>query len=233
MIVSKAFEKQTVGILGLARSGLSAARSLIEGGARVFAWDDGETSRKSTPQGTLVTPWERWPWEEIKAVILSPGIPLTHPKPHPIVDRAREAGAEVIGDLELFARFVRPHKDAPGRAPVVAVTGTNGKSTTTALIGHILSANGFDAQVGGNIGKPVLDLGAPGSKTVYVLEVSSYQIDLSPGLSPDVAILTNLSPDHIDRHGSMENYAAVKASLLAHNSPIGHIVAGVDDAQSA
>jgi UDP-N-acetylmuramoylalanine--D-glutamate ligase len=233
MIVSRAFEKQTVGILGLARSGQSAARSLIEGGARVFAWDDGEASRKGTPQGTLVTPWERWPWEEIKAVILSPGIPLTHPKPHPIVLKAKEVGAEVIGDLELFARFVRPHKDAPGRARVVAITGTNGKSTTTALIGHILSASGFDAQVGGNIGKPVLDLGMPGGKTVYVLEVSSYQIDLAPGLVPDVGILTNLSPDHIDRHGSMENYAAVKAGMLARNSSIGHIVIGVDDPHSA
>jgi UDP-N-acetylmuramoylalanine--D-glutamate ligase len=234
MITARSFEKQTVGILGLARSGLSAARSLGEGGARVFAWDDGEASRKNTPQGTIVLQWERWPWDEIKAVILSPGIPLTHPKPHPIVVRARESGAEMIGDVELFARFIRPQKDAPGRAPVVAITGTNGKSTTTALIGHILSACGFDAQVGGNIGKPVLDLGAPGSgKTVYVLEVSSYQIDLSPGLVPDVAILTNLSPDHIDRHGSMENYAAVKAGLLARTSQVGHVVVGVDDPHSA
>jgi UDP-N-acetylmuramoylalanine--D-glutamate ligase len=233
MIVSKAFEKQTVGILGLARSGLSAARSLSEGGAHVFGWDDGEAARKENVPGMTVAPWERWPWGEIKAVILSPGIPLTHPKPHPIVIRAREAGAEVIGDIELFARFVRPHRGTPGRAPVVAITGTNGKSTTTALIGHILSSCGFDAQIGGNIGRPVLDLGPPGGKAVYVLEISSYQIDLAPGLYPDVAILTNLSPDHIDRHGSMENYAAVKVALLSRTSSIGHVVVGVDDPHSA
>ena len=126
---------------------------------------------------------------------------------------ARDADAEVIGDIELFAREIRA--DGKNRAPVIAITGTNGKSTTTALIGHILQSCGFDAQIGGNIGKPVLDLAPPTAKTIYVLEVSSYQIDLSPGLMPDVAVLTNITPDHIDRHGTLENYAAVKARLLA------------------
>jgi UDP-N-acetylmuramoylalanine--D-glutamate ligase len=233
MIGIDAFAGQAVGVLGLARSGISAARALLTSGARVHAWDDNENSRRNVPPGAKVAPWEGWPWGELKALILSPGIPLTHPEPHPAVLRARAAGADVIGDIELFARFIRPRADAVGKAPVIAVTGTNGKSTTTALIGHILTACGFDAQVGGNIGKPVLDLGEPGAKTVYVLEVSSYQIDLAPGLVSDVALLTNLSPDHIDRHGSMENYAAVKAGLLARASPHGHTVVGIDDSYSA
>ena len=130
-------------------------------------------------------------------------------------------GIEIIGDIELFAREIRPDPAAPGLAPVIAITGTNGKSTTTALIGHILAACGFDAQVGGNIGKPALELSPPGPKTVYVLEISSYQIDLSPGFKPDVAILSNITPDHIDRHGSMENYAAVKTKLLKQTAKAG------------
>ncbi len=143
-----------------------------------------------------------------------------------MVQRAREAGVEVIGDIELFARTVAD-------APVIAITGTNGKSTTTALIGHILEQAGFDAQVGGNIGQPVLDLSAPTGKTVYVLEISSYQIDLSPGFAPDVAILSNITPDHIDRHGSLENYAAVKMRLLKQTKKTGLNVVGVDDAHCA
>ena len=234
MIEVGCFKEQTVGVFGLARSGLSAIRALRAGGARVFAWDDKEAPRLvAAHEGATVEPWERWPWAEMKAVILSPGVPLTHPEPHPILRRAREVQAEIIGDMELFARTIRPDRNAKGAAPVIAITGTNGKSTTTALIGHILQACGFDAQVGGNIGKPALDLAPPGPKTVYVLEVSSYQIDLSPGLVSDVALLTNLSPDHIDRHGSMAHYAAVKEKLLAQAAPDGYIAVGVDDADSS
>ncbi len=233
MIASKAFQGQAVGIFGLARSGVSAALALSEGGARVYGWDDKEAARAAAKDSLALQPWERWPWSEIKAVILSPGVPLTHPQPHPIVGHARSLGAEVIGDIEIFARFVRAEPGAAGLAPVIAVTGTNGKSTTTALIGHILQSCGMDAQVGGNIGKPVLDLDPPGAKTVYALEVSSYQIDLAPGLVPDVAVLTNLSPDHIDRHGSMEHYASVKAGLLARTAHDGRIAIGVDDPHSA
>ena len=210
MIAVQDFAGKRVGVFGLARSGLSAARALKSGGAKVFAWDDSESSRLAAlKESVALESWENWPWPNIKTLILSPGIPLTHPKPHAVVRQAKSAGAEVIGDMELFARAIRPEHDSGGRAPVIAVTGTNGKSTTTALIGHILQNAGLDAQVGGNIGKPVLDLGAPQTKTVYVLEMSSYQIDLSPGLVPDVAILTNLSADHLDRHGSMANYAAI------------------------
>ena len=234
MIQVESFRGQTVGVFGMARSGLSAIQALRAGGANVFAWDDAETARVIAVQkGAMVGPWERWPWADLKALILSPGVPLTHPKPHAIVTCAAEAHVEIIGDMELFARAIRPDRDVAGLAPVIAITGTNGKSTTTALIGHILQASGFDAQVGGNIGKPVLELTPPGPKTVFVLEVSSYQIDLSPGLIADVALLTNLSPDHIDRHGSMAEYAAVKEKLLTQAAKDGFVAVGVDDQESS
>ncbi len=234
MIEVNCFKGETVGVFGLARSGLSAIRALRAGGATVFAWDDKQSAREAcAEEGITLEAWEHWPWAQMKALILSPGVPLTHPKPHPVVRRARETGVEVIGDLELFARTIRPDRDAEGTAHVIAVTGTNGKSTTTALIGYILQSCGFDAQAGGNIGKPVLDLAPPGPKTVYVLEVSSYQIDLSPGLVPDVALLTNLSPDHVDRHGSMAAYARVKEYLLTHTAADGQVAVGVDDPDSA
>lgn len=234
MIAVQEFSGKTVGVFGLARSGLSAARALKAGGARLFAWDDSEAARKAAVKANIaLEPTDRWPWQQMKTIVLSPGIPLTHPEPHPVVRQAKMVGAEVIGDMELFARALRSGQETNGTARIIVVTGTNGKSTTTALIGHILQASGFDAQVGGNIGKPVLDLGEPTAKTVYVLEVSSYQIELSPGFAPHVAVLTNLSPDHIDRHGSMENYAAIKASLLKRALPDGHVAVGVDDDYSA
>jgi UDP-N-acetylmuramoylalanine--D-glutamate ligase len=220
MIAARAFEGKTVGVFGLARSGVAAARALKAGGAQVYAWDDKEAARHAV-EGALVSPWQEWPREKLAALVLSPGVPLTHPEPHPVVSRAKQAGVEVIGDIELFAREVR--------APTVAITGTNGKSTTTALIGHVLAACGYDAQVGGNIGKAALELSPPTAKTIYVLEMSSYQIDLSPGLKPDVAVLSNITPDHIDRHGSMEHYAAVKAQLLKQTAKTGLNVIGVDD----
>src|SRR5258706_2794725 len=234
MIAIDCFSGKSVGVFGLARSGVSAARALKAGGASVFAWDDKESMRLAVAkEGVSVEPWERWSWSDIRAVVLSPGVPLTHPAPHPIVRHARGAGAEVIGDIELFARAIRPAGATRNTAPVIAVTGTNGKSTTTALIGHVLRACGFDAQTGGNIGKPALDLAPPAAKTIYVLEVSSYQVDLSPGLAADVALLTNLSPDHIDRHGSMERYVAIKESLLSHATRDGCVAVGVDDMDSA
>ena len=183
MIAVRSFADRQVGIFGLARSGLAAVRALKAGGAEVFAWDDKDELRRSAAaEGAAISHWRDWPWDKIAALVLSPGVPLTHPKPHDIVVKAKQAGVEVIGDIELFAREIRPDPAAPNRAPVIAVTGTNGKSTTTALIGHILAAAGFDAQVGGNIGKPALELSPPRAKTIYVLEISSYQIDLSPGL---------------------------------------------------
>lgn len=234
MIVSTTFAKMDVAVFGLARSGVASVKSLVEGGARVFAWDDKEENRAAAKkEGAIIQPFAEWPWTRIKALMLSPGVPLTHPVPHDVVVAAKNAGVEIIGDMELFAREIRGDRFQPGRAPVIAVTGTNGKSTTTALIGHILSECGFAPEVGGNIGKSVLDLAAPDAKTVYVLEVSSYQIDLAPGLTPDVSVLTNITPDHIDRHGSLEGYAAVKARLLAQTDKTGKICIGVDGALTA
>ena len=217
-------------MFGLARTGMSVIRALTSAGARVFAWDDQERSRReATASGANLVPFSQWPWDRIRALILSPGVPLTHPTPHGVVTAARKAGVEIIGDLEIFGREIG--YSSVNSAPVIAVTGTNGKSTTTALIGHILAACGYTAEVGGNIGKPVLNLSPPGSRTVYILEVSSYQIDLSPGLAPDVSVLTNVAPDHLDRHGSMANYVSAKCRLLEHARRM--VCIGINDPNSA
>jgi UDP-N-acetylmuramoylalanine--D-glutamate ligase len=234
MIPVRTFQGKTCAVFGLARSGLAVLKALKAGGAEVFAWDDKSSARaQAEAAGGTILPWRDWPWEELAALIVSPGVPLTHPKPHDIVVKAHEFGVDVIGDIELFAREIRPNPASDGRAPVIAVTGTNGKSTTTALIGHILNSCGYQAQVGGNIGRPALELSLPGAKTVYVLEVSSFQIDLSPSLHPDVTVLTNITPDHIDRHGSMEHYTAVKARLVKQTATDGLRVVGVDDPRSS
>jgi UDP-N-acetylmuramoylalanine--D-glutamate ligase len=234
MIPAHSFANRDVGVFGLARSGLSSVAALKAGGARIFAWDENEQARaKADELGAHTVPFTVWPWARIKSLVLSPGVALTHPKPHDVVAAARGAGAEIIGDVELFAREIRPDRSKPGRAPVIAITGTNGKSTTTALVGHILTSCGFHAAVGGNIGRPALDLPAPNGRTIYVLEISSYQIDLAPGLAPDMAVLTNIAPDHIERHGSLANYTAVKARLLEQTPADGNIVIGIDDARAA
>jgi len=159
--------------------------------------------------------------------LLAPGVPLTHPEPHWTVTLAREANVEVIGDIELFCR----ERAISGReCPLIAITGTNGKSTTTALIAHLINSAGRDAQMGGNIGVPVLALQLFGPGRAYVLEVSSYQIDLAPSLRPTVGVLLNVTEDHIDRHGSIENYAAIKERLPANVEAGGTAVIDVDDA---
>ncbi|MBA2590054.1 MAG: UDP-N-acetylmuramoyl-L-alanine--D-glutamate ligase [Alphaproteobacteria bacterium] len=234
MIPSRAFANRTVAIFGLARTGLGAVRALVAGGTKVIAWDDNSNARDLGGQeGAELMPWREWPWENIAALILSPGVPLTHPRPHGVVEHANRAGVKIIGDVELFAHEIRPDPNGSAKAPVIAITGTNGKSTTTALVGHILTQCGFDAQIGGNIGRSVLELAPPSAKTIYVLEMSSFQIDLAPGLTPDVGILSNLSPDHIDRHGTMENYAAIKARLMRQTAKDGQVAIGVDDAYSS
>jgi len=231
MIPVTRFANMDVGVFGLARSGLASIRALKAGGARVYAWDQREAANTSAQsEGATVGSFRTWPWEKLKALVLSPGIPLTHPAPHEVVRAARDAGVEVIGDMELLAREL---PNMAKRPPVIAITGTNGKSTTTALIGHILSSCGYAAEVGGNIGKSVLELSVRNGKPVFVLEVSSYQIDLSPSLAPNVAVLTNITPDHIDRHGSMEGYVAVKRRLLKQTQGGGVICIGVDDPYSS
>lgn len=230
MIAATGFADRTVALFGLGKSGLSTVRALEAGGAKVVAWDDSEAKRsEAAKEGVRVEDLTARSWADIAAFVLSPGVPLTHPEPHPTVKLAHKAGVEIIGDVELFQRAVAASGTG---ARIVAITGTNGKSTTTALIGHMAKRCGVDAQVGGNIGKPVLELDPPTPNTVYVVEVSSYQIDLAPGLAPDVAILLNITPDHIDRHGTVENYAAVKARIFARQGEDDTAVIGVDDAYS-
>lgn len=227
MTPATTFSGRSVALFGLGGSGLSTARALIAGGANVAAWDDGEAGRaKAREQGVALVDLSTADWSSFSALVLSPGVPLTHPQPHWTVERARAAGVEVIGDIELFCRERQAH--APG-APFVAVTGTNGKSTTTALIAHILRSAGKDVQLGGNIGTPILDLAPPSEGRIHVIECSSFQIDLTPSLSPSIGVLINLTPDHIDRHGAMENYAAVKARLVAGADVA---LVGVDDIYS-
>ncbi len=224
MIPVTSFAGREVAVFGLGTSGLSTCRALLAGGTRVAAWDDGETPRAAaTNAGIGLVDLAAADWARFAALILAPGVPLTHPEPHWTVLRAREAGVEVIGDIELF--FRERSRLAP-RSEVVCITGTNGKSTTTALIAHTLAAAGADVQLGGNIGVPVLDLEPPDGKRIHVLEMSTFQIDLTPSLAPTIGVMLNLSPDHLDRHGTMENYAEIKESLVTRSRAA---VVGIDD----
>jgi UDP-N-acetylmuramoylalanine--D-glutamate ligase len=229
MIPVTCFEGRTVAVFGLARSGLAAARSLIAGGARVAAWDENPAAREAAAaEGLELVDLAAADWSSFAALLLSPGVPLTHPTPHWTVEKAQAAGVEIVGDIELFARAVAMAPDHK-RPRIVAITGTNGKSTTTALIGHVLSAAGRDARVGGNIGVGVLDLPDMHGGAVYVLELSSYQLDLTSSLKPDVAILLNVSPDHLERHGGMEAYLAAKRRVLLGQGHGDTAIIGVDD----
>lgn len=201
-------------VFGLGASGRAAAEALKLGGADVEVWDDQQGSRDKAAAalGVTVTDFSAAELTGFDSLVLAPGVPLTHPKPHWIVEKAKAAGVEVIGDIELFCRERR--KIAP-KSPFVAITGTNGKSTTTALIAHLFATFGYKVEVGGNIGTPILSLSPPSPQIVHVIECSSFQIDLAPSIDPWVAVLLNVTPDHLDRHGTMENYAAVKERLVA------------------
>lgn len=231
MIPVPGFEAKRVAMFGLGRTGLGVARALEAGGATVLCWDDGEARRtEAEAEGLTLADLYDADWSSIEALILSPGVPLTHPAPHPLVLAAGAAGVPVIGDMELFQRAL----DASGtRARMIAVTGTNGKSTTTALIGHLIRQAGGNAQIGGNIGRAVLDLDPPEDQTVYVIEISSYQLDLAPGFRPDVAVLLNITPDHLDRHGTFDNYVSVKDRIFANQTGRGYAVFGIDSAPVA
>ncbi|WP_332640108.1 UDP-N-acetylmuramoyl-L-alanine--D-glutamate ligase [Brevundimonas sp.] len=229
MIPVPGFEGRRIAVFGLGRSGLTAARALKAGGALPVLWDDSVSSRmQAEAEGFAVEDLTAADWSGFAALVLSPGAPLTHPKPHWTVDKAKAAGVEVIGDIELFARAIAALPEA-ARPKVVAITGTNGKSTTTALIGWVLKQAGLTVHVGGNIGIGVLALPAPTPGAVYVIEVSSYQLDLTTRFAPDVAILTNVSPDHLDRHGGMEGYVAAKARIFQAQGPDGLALVGVDE----
>jgi UDP-N-acetylmuramoylalanine--D-glutamate ligase len=230
VIPVRGFEGKTVAVFGLGRTGLTAARALIAGGASVALWDDGEAGRAAAQtEGLTLTDLTKADWSQFAALMLSPGVPLTHPVPHWTVDKAKAAGVEILGDIELFARTVNAAPEHK-RPKVAAITGTNGKSTTTALLGHILTAAGRDARIGGNIGFGVLGLDDMHGGAVYVLETSSYQLDLTSSLKADAAILLNVTPDHLDRHGGMDGYIAAKKRILLNQGVGDTAIVGVDDA---
>ncbi len=223
MIPVPSFNGARVGVLGLGKSGFAAARALAAGGAEVMAWDDDPAARARAAAAGVPIADLAGAADRIAALILSPGIPHTHPAPHPIVAKARAAGVDVLGDVELLARTQRA-------AGYVGITGTNGKSTTTALIGHILAEAGRKAAVGGNLGTPALALEALGAGGTYVLELSSYQLELTSSLAFDVAVLLNITPDHLDRHGGMDGYIAAKMRIFRGQSAPQAAIVGSDDA---
>ncbi len=227
MIPITTFAGKRVAVFGLGRSGLLAARALKQGGAEVVAFDDNAKSvAEAQAAGIKTQNLRELDWSAVAALVLAPGVPLTHPAPHWSVVLARKANVEVIGDIELFCR---ERAKFGSECPLVAITGTNGKSTTTALTAHLIDSAGRDAQMGGNIGVPALALAPFKPGRIYVLEVSSYQIDLAPSLHATVGVVLNVSEDHLDRHGSMDSYAAIKARLAAGVEPGGTAVIGVDD----
>lgn len=224
MIPAQAFASKKVALFGLGGSGQATAQALKEGGADVLAWDDNpESVAKAAELGIPTSDLRGADWSGFASFVLSPGVPLTHPKPHWTVELARGTGVEIIGDIELFARERTAR--AP-EAPFIAITGTNGKSTTTALTAHILSDAGRDTQMGGNIGRAVMTLDPPQPGRHYVVECSSYQIELAPSVNPTAGMLLNLTPDHLDRHGTMQHYASIKERLVAGSDTA---IIGVDD----
>ena len=232
MIPVVGFAGQRVAILGLGRSGRAAARSLAAGGADPLLWDDSPEARaRAEAEGFPLHDLSgAGALEGVARLVLSPGIPHLYPAPHPAVVAAQAAGVPVDNDVGLlFASLGRGDWDGFDTPPrVVAVTGSNGKSTTSALIHHILREAGRPAQLAGNIGRGVLDIDPPGEAEVIVLELSSYQTELARALTPDVAVFTNLTPDHLDRHGGLGGYFAAKRRLFAEGGP-DRAVIGVDE----
>ena len=231
MVPVTAFAGKKVAIFGLGGSGVASASALLAGGADVIGWDDSaEAVAKATSAGIPSGDLRQVDWKRISALVLAPGVPLTHPAPHWTVRLAGAAGVEVIGDIELFCRERRARA---ATAPFIAITGTNGKSTTTALVAHLLRSAGRDAEIGGNIGTAILSLAPPDQTRAHVVECSSYQIDLAPTLDPSVGILLNITEDHLDRHGTLAHYAAVKERLATGVQEDGMAIIGVDDAWCA
>lgn len=209
MIKITEYSGQKVGVLGLGKAGSATVASLVAGGANVFRWDDNFTEKNlpAEHKSRNTKHYKYWDWKNLKAIVLSPGIPLTHPKPHEIVELAKLNNVPIMGEVELLYR-------ACPKAKFVGITGTNGKSTTTSLIGHILQETGVNCQVGGNLGTPALALEKLGGDGIFVLEMSSYQLDLLQTAKFNVAVLLNITPDHLDRHGDMEGYIKAKQHIF-------------------
>lgn len=216
------------GVVGLGRSGMAAARSLSEGGARVIVWDDNADTRRKAGEAGFDTADLSNPHslDGIEAIILSPGIPHTYPEPHPVAKAAKDAGIPLISDIEILWRTERS-------ARFIGITGTNGKSTTTALTGHILRKAGQRAEVGGNIGISALDLSLLGAEGSYVLELSSYQLELCEKAVFNIAVLLNITPDHLDRHGGMDGYIAAKMHIFDRQTEGDTAIVAIDDERTA
>lgn len=227
MISVQGFEGKMVGVLGLGRSGLAACAALKAGGASPCAWDDSAEGRaKAEAKGfDPVDLTRNGALDDLAALIVSPGIPHLYPAPHPVISAAYAAGIPVDNDIGLFFQTLS-HHDAPPR--IVCVTGSNGKSTTTALIAHLLAEAGREVVMAGNIGTGVLSIDLPGEEGVVVLELSSYQIELARHLAPDIAVFTNLTSDHLDRHAGHGGYFAAKRRLLSEGAPERAVI-GVDE----
>ncbi|WP_412058177.1 UDP-N-acetylmuramoyl-L-alanine--D-glutamate ligase [Bartonella sp. DGB2] len=229
------FTGQKMALFGLGTSGCASAQALLASGVDVIGFDDDAARCQAAKEANIpIADLRGEDWKKFHALVLTPGVPLTHPKPHWSVEQARQAGVDIIGDIELFVRarraFLQKNNLTPYDLPLIAITGTNGKSTTTALLAYLLNQAGFDAQMGGNIGTPILSL-APFKKGLpYVVECSSFQIALAPSLNPTYGILLNITPDHIDRHGDFVTYAALKGRLVKHAN---HAFIGIDDVPSA
>ena len=220
MLVPHIMSGQTVGVLGLGSSGMAAVASLDAAGVTTFAHDD---NSPDTPisNGTLM-PWQDWPWQDLDALVISPGIPHLHPAPHPAAARASAANIEILSEVEIALRGMP-------QAPIVVITGTNGKSTTTTLVGHCLQEAGKSVAIGGNIGRAACSLDDPGPDGVIVLELSSYQLETTPALSPTIAVVLNITPDHLDRHAGMTGYVAAKTRALTTLRADGTAILGWSD----
>ncbi len=229
MITATTFKDRRVVVFGLGRTGVTAALSLQAGGAEVWAWDDKEAGRAAASSaGVQVRNPRKQDWSKFDELVLSPGVPHDLPEPHWSAVEAKAAGVPIICDIEILAREVNAQPDS-NRPKIVAITGTNGKSTTTSLIGHILKSMGKDAQIGGNIGRGVLDLDRMHSGSYYVIELSSYQLERTQSLRANAAVLLNLSPDHLDRHGTMEAYGDAKQRIFSNQTQDDAVIVGVDD----
>ena len=213
MIRATTFKDKAVAVFGLGTSGIATVRALVGGGANVSAWDDSAAGREAARrEGVPIVDLSAADWSQFSALVLAPGVPLTHPEPHWTVRKAEDAGIEIIGDIEIFCR---ERAATASGAPFIAITGTNGKSTTTALAAHILRHAGCDVEVGGNIGRAVLTLAPPELGRFHVVEMSSFQIDLTPTLAPTIGVMLNVTPDHLDRHGNIGHYAEIKERIVS------------------
>ena len=209
-----------IGILGLGKTGIASIKLAISNNIKVYIFDD---NLEKVPTGfdNLFLIYSQWPWSELDAVVFSPGIPTYLPKPHNAVLLSKKFNVPIISDVELAIRLQKTSK-------WVVITGTNGKSTTTALTAHILKCSGKTVVVGGNLGTSLAELKSPGKNGIRVVELSSYQLEITPSLNPDVSAILNLSPDHLERHGSMANYAAAKAIAIKNVKSEGLIILGSD-----